>query len=54
MPRPSTTRIPRFAAAFIFSGFHGVVDDAWSKEKKVDRDRLAGRLERLCFRAVGS
>jgi AcrR family transcriptional regulator len=44
---------PRFAAVFIFSGLHGVVDDAYTKEKRVNRSRLAHRLVRLCFRAVG-
>ena len=44
---------PRFTAVFIFSGCHGVVDDAWSRGKRVDRILLAQRLERLCFRAVG-
>lgn len=44
---------PRFTAVFIFSGLHGVVDDAYIKEKKVNRSRLAQRLERICFRAVG-
>lgn len=43
----------RFAAVFMFSGLHGVVDDAYSKERRVDRRRLIQRLERLCFRAVG-
>jgi AcrR family transcriptional regulator len=44
---------PRFAAVFIFSGFHGVVDAAYSAEKRVNRGRLTQRLGRLCFRAVG-
>lgn len=44
---------PRFTAVFLFSGLHGVVDDAHTKEKRVNRTRLAQRLERLCFRAVG-
>jgi AcrR family transcriptional regulator len=44
---------PRATAVFIFSGIHGVVDDAYSKEKRVDRGRLERRLERLCFGAVG-
>jgi AcrR family transcriptional regulator len=44
---------PRFTAVFLFSGLHGVVDDAFIKEKRVNRSRLANRLERLCFRAVG-
>jgi AcrR family transcriptional regulator len=44
---------PHFTAVFLFSGLHGVVDDAYSKEKQVNQSRLARRLERLCFRAVG-
>jgi len=44
---------PRFTAVFLFSGLHAVVDDAYSKEKRVNRTRLTQRLERLCFRAVG-
>lgn len=44
---------PRCTAVFLFSGLHGVVDDACTKEKPVNRNRLAGRLEQLCFRAVG-
>jgi len=43
----------RFTAVFIFSGLHGVVDDAYTKEKRVNRKRLTNRLQRLCFRAVG-
>jgi hypothetical protein len=38
---------------FMFSGLHGVVDDAYTKEKRVNRDRLTRRPQRLCFRAVG-
>jgi AcrR family transcriptional regulator len=44
---------PRFTAVFMFSGLHGVVDDAYTKEKRVNRDRLTHQLQRLCFRAVG-
>jgi AcrR family transcriptional regulator len=44
---------PRLAAVFLFSGLHGVVDDAHLKEKKINRARLAQRVERICFRAVG-
>jgi AcrR family transcriptional regulator len=44
---------PRFTAVFLFSGLHGIVDDAYIKEKRVNRSRLARRLERICFRAVG-
>jgi len=43
----------RFTAVFLFSGLHGVVDDAHTKEKRVNRGRLVNRLERLCFRVVG-
>ncbi len=44
---------PRSAAVFVFSGIHGVVDDVYSKEKRVNRIRLVQRLEQLCFGAVG-
>ena len=44
---------PRFTAVFLFSGLHGVVDDAHTKEKRVNRARLASRFEHLCFRSVG-
>jgi hypothetical protein len=42
----------RFTAVFIFSGMHGAVDDAYSKELRVNRSRLARRLEQLCFNVV--
>jgi hypothetical protein len=42
-----------FTAVFLFSGLHGIVDDAHTKEKCINRVRLANRLERLCFQAVG-
>ncbi|OWK37655.1 TetR/AcrR family transcriptional regulator [Fimbriiglobus ruber] len=48
-----TVADPRFTAVFLFSGCHGVVDDAYAKEKRVNRSRLVERLEQLCFRAVG-
>jgi AcrR family transcriptional regulator len=44
---------PRATAVFIFSGVHAVVDDAYSKERRIDRKSLAQRLEHLCLRAVG-
>jgi AcrR family transcriptional regulator len=44
---------PRFTAVFLFSGLHGVVDDAYTKEKRINRNRLARKVEQLCFRAVG-
>lgn len=44
---------PRFTAVFLFSGFHGIVDAAYSRDKQVNRSRLAHKLQQLCFRAVG-
>jgi AcrR family transcriptional regulator len=44
---------PRFTAVFLFSGMHGIVDDAYLKESRIARDRLIRRLQRICFRAVG-
>jgi AcrR family transcriptional regulator len=44
---------PRFAAVFLFSGIHGAIDDAVTKEETIDRDRLAKRAEEFCLRAVG-
>lgn len=44
---------PRFTAVFLFSGLHGVVDDAHLREKGINRIRLAQRLQQICFRAVG-
>ena len=43
----------RFSAVFLFSGMHGIVDDAHLKEKRVQRSRLIERLQRICFRTVG-
>ncbi len=43
----------RFTAIFLFSGLHGVVDAAHIKEKRINRNRLSLRLERLCLCAVG-
>jgi AcrR family transcriptional regulator len=43
----------RSTAVFMFSGLHAVVDDAYSKEKRINRNRLASKVERLCFRAAG-
>ena len=43
---------PRAAAVFLFSGMHGVVDDAYSKEHPVNRRRVTQRLENLCFGVV--
>jgi hypothetical protein len=43
----------RFAAVFLFSGMHGIVDDAYLKEKRINRARLVRRLQSICFRTVG-
>ncbi len=43
----------RFTAVFLFSGLHSVVDDAYIKEKRINRNRLTQRVDRLCFRVVG-
>ena len=43
----------RFTAVFLFSGMHGIVDDAYLKEKRIVRSRLIKRLRRACFRAAG-
>jgi hypothetical protein len=43
----------RCTAVFLFSGLHAVVDDAYAKEKRVNRNRLAHRLKQLCFGSVG-
>jgi hypothetical protein len=37
----------------LFSGLHGIVDDAYSKEKRIQRSRLIYRLQGICFRTVG-
>ncbi len=44
---------PRSTAVFLFSGLHGVVDEAHLKQKRINRSRLARTAERLCFRVVG-
>jgi AcrR family transcriptional regulator len=43
----------RFTAVFLFSGLHGVVDDAYAKAKRIDRARLTRRAQQLCRRIVG-
>lgn len=40
-----TVEDPRASAVFLFSGMHGAVDDAYSKESPVNRRRLTQRLE---------
>lgn len=43
---------PRFTAVFLFSALHAVVDDAYRREKRINRARLLQRAERLFFRAL--
>jgi AcrR family transcriptional regulator len=47
----------RFTAVFLFSGMHGIVDDAFLRDKRIAKGRLTrrltGRLQSACFRAVG-
>jgi AcrR family transcriptional regulator len=43
----------RSAAVFLFSGTHALIDDAYLKEKRVNRKRLTHRLRQLCFRTLG-
>jgi AcrR family transcriptional regulator len=43
----------RFTAVFLFSGMHGIIDDAYLKEKRIVRSRLVKRLQRVCFRTAG-
>jgi len=43
---------PRLTAVFLFSGLHAAVDDAYTKEKRVNRARLTQRLQLLLFRAM--
>ena len=44
---------PRFTAVFLFSGMHGVVDDAFLNEKRIVKGRLISRLQQICIAAVG-
>jgi len=44
----------RFTAVFLFSGLHAAVDDAYSKEKRVNRSRLVSRLQSVFCRVVAS
>jgi AcrR family transcriptional regulator len=43
----------RFTAVFLFSAIHAAVDDAYSREKTVNRKRLAANIERLCLATLG-
>jgi hypothetical protein len=45
---------PRLTAVYLFHGLHGVVDEAVAGNKPVKRTQLIGKVQRLCFRLVGS
>lgn len=44
---------PEFTAMFLFNGLHSAVDHAQANQKRVNRTRLAQRLQQVCLRAVG-
>jgi AcrR family transcriptional regulator len=44
---------PQFTAMYLFNGLHSAVDSAQANEKRVNRSRLAQRLQQLCLRVVG-
>jgi AcrR family transcriptional regulator len=48
-----TIEDPEMTAVFFFSGLHAVVDDAYLKERKIQRAQLARKTEELIFRAMG-
>jgi hypothetical protein len=39
----------RFTAVYPFSGFHGIVNDAYPKDKQIQRSRLIDRLQTHLF-----
>jgi AcrR family transcriptional regulator len=43
----------RFTAVWLFSGMHGIVDDAYLRDKRIARSHLIDKLQRICFRTVG-
>jgi AcrR family transcriptional regulator len=43
---------PRFLAVFLFSGLHAVVDNAYSKEKRLNQRRLVRMAEQVCLNTV--
>jgi len=45
---------PHTTAVFLFHGFHGMVDDAVAREKRVNRARLVRSVASLFHAAVGS
>ena len=45
---------PRATAVFLFSGLHGVVDHAYNRERRLNRQRLTSRLQTLCLAAIAA
>jgi AcrR family transcriptional regulator len=43
----------RFTAVFLFHGFHGIVDEALVREKRVNRARLGKKLAAVFFQVAG-
>lgn len=48
-----TVNQPHLTATFLFSGLHGVIDDAIAMNGQIDRAELIRNLESLTFRALG-
>jgi AcrR family transcriptional regulator len=44
---------PRLTAVFLFSGIHAAVDDAYLRQKRINRARLARTLQQLFLRTAG-
>lgn len=43
----------RFTAIFLYSGLHGVIDDALMGERRTNRTRLMRGIETMCLTALG-
>lgn len=43
----------RFMATFLYSGMHGVVDDALMSERRTNRAQLIREVEAMCMTALG-
>jgi AcrR family transcriptional regulator len=44
----------RLTAVYLFQGLHGVVEEAVAGNKPLKAAQLIGKVQRLCFRLVGS
>ena len=51
---PWSVEDPRLTAVYLFHGLHGVVEEAIAGKEPVKRMQLIGRVQRLCFRLVGT